>query len=396
MHKERITLAIVLAATSWVLFFLFLVGLEKGTIRPHGADGQAAGKMGPFMPPAAPSIVKAHYDGTARVTAESPGIFAYAHGTASADGKFFIGMADRSGNPFPSNQIIVMDDPENLSDYAIVSLPRAGDVETMAYDQRTDKVYFLLTGTSTLDLYALDPHAYGLSLIVSTTSIDAGPRPAIATDGLYVYGITDTDPSTVFKVDLSDGSLTTSSHGHIPHGHSVAIGIYPDSTELYFGGGMRNGFEKADAATLKPIAIADLAPCSLSDDSAFAPVDDRGGYVYVGCETVPEGRRIRTEDLSVTKFSLPGGSLGMFIFGNDLYNVAQDGAIDVFAGADIARIRRYRIADGIAPLDTKGQDLEPNELFYSPMTGGIYFTAWWGVPGIYRISLADAAGLSIR
>ncbi len=322
----------------------------------------------------------------AHVDDHSPDVLAYAHGTLTTAGKFFIGMASKAGNPYPPNELVVFGDPSRLDRYLLISLPHAGDVETMVRDPLHDKVYFNLSANHSLELYAMDIGRYAIAPILSTTTVDVGRKPAITTDGTYIYGITDTDPSTVFKVDIASGTLMTSIRGHIPDGHSAAIGTSGSTTELYFGGGMSDGFEKADAATLAPITKTDLGPCSMSDDMPYQGIDGQGGYVYVGCESVPEGRRIATHDLSVERFSLPGNSLGLFLYGPDIYNVAQDGLIDIFHGRDLRDLERYRILDASStPMRSKGQSVEPNELFMDD-SGRLYFTAWWGVPGLYRIS----------
>jgi len=337
--------------------------------------------------------------GQAVITASSSKAFAYAHATVEADGKFFIGMADKDGNLFPPNELLIFNEKaDGISSPIAVSLPNKGDIETMVYDQKNDTVYFLLSSNGGLWIYGLDPNTYTTRVIASTTAIDAGRKPAIVTDGSYIYGITNTDQSTVWKVSIHGGAIISSSVGHIPNGHSAAIGVYGSNstgsgrTELYFGGGMQNGFEKADASTLKSIATETIEPCSMSDDMPF--VND-SGYVYIGCETVPYGIRVRTSDMSYDRFALPGASLGLFVFDNDLYNAAQDGAIDIFPGRDLTDLHRYKLSNANAFMDTKGLDPEVNEILYpaessdlagQPAVGKFYITAWYGIPGLFQVS----------
>ena len=87
---------------------------------------------------------------------------------------------------------------------------------------------------------------------------------------------------------------------------------------------------------------------------------------------------------------MPGESYGLFQFGGDLYNAARDGYIDVFPGDDIRAIRRFRVV-GPAPLRPDGRELQVNELFYADSTESLYFTAWLGVPGLFRVSTTTAA-----
>jgi len=330
-------------------------------------------------------IVPMIVTGTAKIIDASPAVFAYAHGTAMAGDDFVIGMADREGNPFVSNKLLLFTDPQYLDRYLTVLFPHRGDVETMAFDPVSGQIYFLLTGSKNLELYGFDPHTLDLRAIASSTSIDPGAKPAIVTDGTYVYGITNTAPSVLFKVNIADGTIVSNSQGHISYGHSAAIGIYGNSVELYFGGGMSDMFEKADGATLSALNKINLSPCSETDDMPYQRTDSSGGYVYVGCEIQPYGYRIHTSDFSASRFLLPGSSLGLFIFGDDLYNAAQDGNVDLFPHLDLGRLDRYRIASS-SLVDAHHQSLEPNELFFASSTQSLYFTAWYGTPGLYRVA----------
>jgi hypothetical protein len=281
--------------------------------------------------------------------------------------------------------LVIFNDPANLSSHILITLPHAGDVQTMVANEKAKKVYFTMSGENNLELYAIDTVTYRISNLVSTTTIDSGPRPAIVTDGDYVYGITDTDPATVFKVSLKDGSFTSNSLGNIAHGHSAAIGQYGSTTELYFGGGMSNGFQKVSAEDLKVLAKIDVGPCSESDDMPYAPLDEKGGYVYIGCEMEPRGYRIKTENMSVSQFTLPGYSLGLFIYDSNLYNSAQDGHIDVFPNLDLTDLNRFKLEQSLKDLTPRGQVTQLNEFLYSPETDSLYFTAWWGVQGLYKV-----------
>jgi len=332
-----------------------------------------------------PAIEPKVTNGEAVIQNASPKVFSYAHGTAIADGKIFIGMASRFGNAFPTNEIVVFKD-DDLSRPSYARLATNGDIETMIFDAVNDQIYFLLSSNGALKLYAMDPKSYNVRSLASTSAIDAGQRPAIVTDGRYVYGITDTASSTVFKVDLKNGTLTYSDSGHISKGHSAAIEIYGSSTELYFGGGMSNGFEKVDALTLRSTASTTISPCAMSDDMPFVKASDSSGYVYIGCEGVPYGVKVKTSDLSFERFSLPGSSFGLFVYGNNLYNGAKDGNIDIFPNFDLKDLHRYRVIGEGSPLEYRNLDLEVNEIFYSEKTGKLFVTAWWGVPGLFEVS----------
>ena len=355
--------------------------------RPPEKMPMPAPKPHPYIPVEIilPAIQASVMPSIAQVTARSPKVFAYAHGTIVADGKIFLGMAAAAGNRFQANQLTIFN-AADISRPTFVSVPMQGEIDTIIYDAVNDRIYFELSNNGGLHIFSLDPHTYAVSVIVSTTTVDVGRRPAIVTDGMYVYGITNTTPSSVFKVKIRGGELTVNKNGHIPNGHSAAIGIYASSTELYFGGGMMNGFEKVDAATLESTASTTIGPCAMSDDMPHVQTGPREGYVYIGCETVPYGVRVSTGDMSFDRFQLPGASLGLFVYGHDLYNAAQDGYIDAFPNADLTDLRRYRVTDDVAPFDTKGQSLEPNEILYSPETSKLYFTAWLGIEGLYQVS----------
>ncbi len=333
--------------------------------------------------------------GLARVIASSSPVFAYAHGTLAADGRLFIGMASHDGNIFPTNEIVIFDHLNNLARPVFVTIPVAGEIDSMVYDPLHDRIYFPLSHNGALRIYDLNPRTYVLKLIASSTAVDLGRRPAIVTDGHDIYGITNTASSSIFRLNLSSGDLTVNSVGHIAYGHSAAIGEYGSTTELYFGGGMSDGFEKADASTLQAIATTTVGPCSITDDMPFEKTGAHDGLVFLGCEMVPYGIRMHTADLSFERFALPGASLGMFLIGSDLYNTATDGYLDIFPGARLDHLERYLVtASSSQVYDLHGQALELNELLFEPRTHRLFLTAWWGVPGLFEVALpADAKSL---
>jgi len=341
-----------------------------------------------WIVPILPVILPKISEHLAIVTAKSPKVFAYAHGTVSADGKLFIGMADKTGNHFPANQIVIFNS-NDISRQTLITIPDKGDIQTMVYDSVNDLIYFALSSNNALKIYSLNPHTYKTSTIISTSSINIGRKPAIVTDGIYIYGITNTDPSIVFRVKITDGALTISNTNHIPYGHSAAIGIYGSSTELYFGNGMLNEIEKADARTLDFISVANIDPCNISDDMPFVKMTPLYGHVYIGCEALPYGLRVKTDDMTFDRFSLPGFSLGLFIYGSNLYNAAQNGTIEVFPNLDLKNLQRYKIIGAVTSEESNGQDLQINEILYSPENDKFYFTAWWGVPGLYEVSFPE-------
>ena len=310
----------------------------------------------------------------AEISDVSPELFAYAHGTVIADNKIFIGMANRSGNPFPTNQLYVFPDLKDLKQVKVISLPGKGDIEAMVYDTKNDQIYFTFSDPQELGIFGINPKNYLVYNILSTTSVSMGLRPAITTDGTYIYGITYTKPASVFKIGIKDHSFVTSAMGHISLGHSAAIGIYGSSTELYFGGSDDNWFEKVNAENMSSLGLLYFQGCSITDDMPFQKTSEKGGYVYIGCEKQPFGYRVSTDDMDTAKFDLPGSSFGMFIYGNDLYNVAMDGNFDLFRNMDIKKIKRY----------FTGQDLQLNELFVSA-DNDVYFTEWWGIKGLFKV-----------
>src|SRR5258706_2271832 len=105
-----------------------LNGLFDTKIITLSAPGTATSTSAGRIPP--PLIFSIHptvKHGLATVTAASPKVFAYAHGTVSADGKLFIGMADKSENPFPSNEIVVFSD-QDINHPTLLTMPALWDV----------------------------------------------------------------------------------------------------------------------------------------------------------------------------------------------------------------------------------------------------------------------------
>ena len=341
-------------------------------------------EYGPELPPKdkprpTEKVAKKPQSISVNISEKSPEVFAYAHGSVVVDGKIFIGMAARNGNPFATNQLFVFTNPNNLKEFRIISIPRKGDIESMVYDEKNRAIYFTLSNQGSLDIYRIDPKTYFISTVISTTSINIGQKPAITTDGEFIYGITYTNPSKVFKVGIYGTPLIVSEVGHISNGHSASLGVYGSSTELYFGGGEADLFEKVNGDDLSSLGMLYFPGCSITDDMPYQKVDDVSGYVYLGCEKQPRGIRIRTDDMTGSSFDLPGSSFGMYIYGKDLYNAAQDGNYDIFKNLDLSSIKRYHI----------GRDIQLNELFV--LNDMVLFTGWWGIKGLYSVKSADIA-----
>ncbi|WP_147452722.1 hypothetical protein, partial [Corallococcus praedator] len=67
----------------------------------------------------------------ASITEASPDTFAYAHGTAMAHDKIFIGMSGVHGNTYPTNSVVVFDTLADLSHTVRITIPGQGDIQTM-------------------------------------------------------------------------------------------------------------------------------------------------------------------------------------------------------------------------------------------------------------------------
>ncbi len=133
----------------------------------------------------------------------------------------------------------------------------------------------------------------------------------------------------------------------------------------------------------------------MSNDMPFVRTATSSGYVYIGCELAPYGIRLNTADMSYARFSLPGASYGLQIYGNDLYNAAaQDGYIDFFKDGDLGKMPRYRVVDDIPDSPDKVIAPEVNEIFYSPESNKLYFTAWWGTKGLYQVATSTVNMIS--
>lgn len=373
-HTRHIIILILLSIIACVaIFFIFRV-VEFPFNEPVYDISPVP--FGPYLPkPSEKEKIKAISLPTFVAPIEKISVpsFAYAHGTVMAHDKIYIGMADNSGNPFPTNQIQIFFDLNDLNKQVIIPIPIEGDISSMIYDSLRDKIYFNLSKSSTLSVLRIDPRSYMMTILLSTTSIASGRRPAITTDGKYVYGITNTDPSKIFKIDLDSRRVEVSTTtGHIVNGHSATIGVYASSTELYFANNTFDQFEKVDANTLRTLATTTLPQCAITDDMPYLAQGDNWGYVYLGCEKEPFGYRIKTNDLTYDPFLLPGNSYGMFIYGNNLYNAAHDGYFDLFPNFDIHDIHRF----------STEKNIQVNELFFSSSTQRMFLTGWWGEKGL--------------
>jgi photosystem II stability/assembly factor-like uncharacterized protein len=292
------------------------------------------------------------------------GIFSFAHGNVTVGNKFYIGTRTSPA------KIVVFNDPNDLNDYTAVTLPGLVGLESLTYDSVSHRIYGVGTnsfGAQDLKIYSFDPdNIASYSQVVNEASLIDYGSSAIINDGTYLYGVTYASPPIFFKFRISDWELeaTRTWTGGPSSGHSVAMQIYSDRTELYFGASLgTSAVAKVNTIDLTYVDYNFGGLMSFSDDIYFRYIDNAGGILYFGSEDDDTGYALDTRTMISIAFSNPS-TYGYFSNGQDLYSVGKNGYLSRIVDFDLDSERFY---------ETSGEI--PNELFFSS-TGQKFFTNW--------------------
>lgn len=298
-------------------------------------------------------------------------IFSLAHGNVQIGNKFYIGTRT---NP---SKIVVFNNPNNLSDYTSVTLPGLVGLESLTYDSVHHRIYGVGNSSLTpqnLKIYSFDPdNIASYSQVVNNATLIDNGSSSIITDGTYVYGVTYATPPKLFKIRISDWSLQASRDwtGGPSSGHSSALQVYSDRTELYFGASLgTTAIAKVNASDLSYVEYNFGTTLSFSDDIYFRYLDDTGGILYIGKEGTNTGYALDTRTMTPTAFMAPR-TFGYFSDGRDLYATGNLGYLARYIDFDLDSGRFYELPGEI-----------PNEMFFSS-TGKKFFTNW-STPGYIK------------
>jgi peptidoglycan hydrolase-like protein with peptidoglycan-binding domain len=312
---------------------------------------------------------------------QSPaGTFTGPHGTVSVGDKLYIGT--RSS---PST-ITVFNNPNDLTVFQTVTLTGHSNLDVLIYDSVNNKLYAsCYDNDNKVTIISINPNNINEWSVVYHNLINGWAAP-ITTDGTYVYGVTyNSNPASVFKIRISDWilfSLINLNDGlgiapwsNTYYPHAVSLISYADRKEMYITTvyDTPSRFIKVNLnGTMSYTSISLGGDYSVTDDIACRYIDETGALCYAGTDfnypgysTEKTGFKIDTKNMTFTKFSIEGSSsYGMFIKGNDLYNLGVSN-----------NIIRYKNFDTSLPEIFSTPTIVPNEFLYSS-TGKMFITDW--------------------
>lgn len=350
-------------------------GLAGGDPTPGIDDvtGEAAGKI------LSNDGIRTLWANPISVLNASGNAFSSAHGSLQIGDKFYIGTT--------GGQIIVFNDPADLSDYVIKNIQPDGlnYIASMCYDSVAELIYATVKSTTDVFLFgiiSINPDDItDYDLVFSTNTIEGGLFPAIVTDNTNVYGVSFSSPAKFFKIQISDWTLLSSvTWTGANQGHSAQINTV--NGEFYCTNGEDAGkFAKVDCTDLsyEELDISDLVSFPGDDLVFVANVEVGGGLCYVASENSGKGgAMIDIVTMLATGFDIVP-SYGIFRGPEGLlYNLGLNGFIQTF-NEDLSDMKTY-IASGF----------RPNEFFYSS-EGKLFFTTYGTDGGLVEFNFSNNA-----
>lgn len=322
-----------------------------------------------------PKIVNAadNFQVQAEIVASSTDdIFSYPHGTIVVGNKIAIGTVKE--NPA---RITIFTDPYDLTKYITTSTPGFMNLADVGYDISRHRLYFVSSRTDNnhLEILSVDPDTLAWVPVFEFSDIADIGYSTIRTDGTYVYVATQSIPSYMIKVRISDWSLQMAKlflDG--PGFHSSALHEYSDRTEWYVTTfSIPTIFFKVNTGDLSYTSTTLAHSGDVTDDIYFRAIDDQGGLLYTTSESIFGTDVINTENMSSSHYETLG-SYGLFSDGIDLYSAdAHD--------HQIIRYPNFKIQEP-AFIKLSNSSL-PNELFRTP-DGNTYFTDFGDPSALYQ------------
>lgn len=291
-----------------------------------------------------------------------------AHGTCQYNDKFYLGTRENPANLYCFNN------PTDLTDNQSVVTTGRNQLESMVYDSINNKIYATSNNADgNLCLLSIDPaNISDWSIVYNSGVLDGGASPAIVTDGIYVYGVTNTNPGKIFKIRISDWTLVNSVvvTGYYSF-HAAKLQTYSNRTEIY---ATTAELDSSEAHFIKILAedlsfeIITLANCkTATDDFVFIKENDFGGKCYICFESTLNITVINTELMTYDTYTHKlGYSFGVFSDGINLYNLISD--------SGSGKIIKYINFNLINPI-VNVVDIQLSELFISS-TGKLFGTKW--------------------
>ncbi len=242
--------------------------------------------------------------------------------------------------------------PNDLS----VQVTTAFGTETNAAEitfATTTKLLYAIMGNGSI--YTVNPDSVAVSKVITNAWTDN--LHSITNDGSYLYAISFTSPTVVYKYDISTYSLVASSTlTGLATGHNIKF----DGTNLYATGSTTGAWvAKINPSTLA-FTSASMFCSTATDDMALL-----GDYLYIGCEDQLYFEKITKSTLAHNEYYVNDYSYGMYFDGKYLYNMGRQ-------NKEIYRIDpTTMIVDTITlPITTT----QPNELVSDGQR--LFFTTW--------------------
>jgi hypothetical protein len=317
--------------------------------------------------------------------------FDHIHATLKVNNKFYCGSTSTFG-------IFVFTSPD--TSLAAKTQIRSGSTGTaqFAYDSVNNKIY--CNSAAGNSITEIDPTT-DTFVDHPVTGLVSGQLPGVATDGTFVYVISYTNPTILYKIAIA--TWTISAQLTLPNGafngHAAQVIQYSDGIELIVTCVSGNLFK------IDPVALTVLN--TFNTLSAFTyigtPTDDfayvkaaantttAGSIIWIAGETGGALRFQSGKDSfsGASQFSNQGSfttalpTFGLFTDGTLIYNVASGGYIQTWNATDnnpaTQSAKSYYCGNTNAPF-------HPNELLISD-GGKLFFTDWDTVGGIYQFTL---------
>jgi len=255
------------------------------------------------------------------VASSSNQIFAYPHSVMVLGNKVVIGTVKEN-----IGRIVMFTDAKDLSHYVATTTPGFMSLAYVDYDSINHRLYFVSSRTDNnhLEILSVDPDTLAWMPVFEYGAIAGVGLSTMQTDGSYVYAATQSIPSYMIKIRISDWSLQATNY--FPDGpgfHSSVLHTYSNRTEWYVNTfSIPSIFYKVDTNNFSYSSTTIAQGGDITDDVYFRPTDDRGGLLYLPSERGFGTDVVNTASMSSTHYADIPDSYGFFSDGTDLYSAA--------------------------------------------------------------------------
>jgi hypothetical protein len=229
----------------------------------------------------------------------------------------------------------------------------------------------LIYGIGTHKLISFNPNnLVNQSVLLSSNSL--GIQSSICTDGTYLYVVSETSPSSLFKINLSGSIISQSTWTGVNSGHNCFM---DSNNPTFFYVSSATGYvAKVSSSNLQ--YTQSFFGGVFTDDAAIL-----NGYLYLGRENVRNIVVINTSSFSSS--TVPADtSYGIFTDGINLYNTSNSGSVVYYPNANLTTPYRYYFPNKV-----------PNELWIT--SGGKYIITDWYNSDVLWIRINTSSFISV-